>query len=149
MNENIRRYNKLLEEIEDLRREIKLLIPKFEFFSREFIMFVSIPKEREDKNIDDDPDAPKKKNPYVNDSMLRRSEFEEKTRHLKEVFDKIAELRKKEINKYFEAKRLINNNSIVIGERKREIEITDPTESIAQINRSNNKKNGRGDTDKY
>jgi hypothetical protein len=122
MNENIRRYNKLLEEIEKIRREIKYQIPNFEKSSKEFITFVNTPKEEIADNYDEQ-DA-KSKNPYVNDFMLRRNEFEEKTRKLSEVFNKIAELRKNEINKYFEAKRLINNNSIVIGEKKvHEIEV--------------------------
>ncbi|MDR1195776.1 MAG: hypothetical protein LBL00_04775 [Endomicrobium sp.] len=122
MNENIRRYNKLLEEIEKIRIEIRFQIPNFEKSSKEFITFVNTPREEISDN-DDDQDA-KPKNPYINDFMLRRNEFEEKTRKLSEVFNKIAELRKNEINKYFEAKRLINNNSIIIGEKKvHEIEV--------------------------
>jgi hypothetical protein len=119
MNENIRRYNKLLEEIESIRREIKALAPSFEKTAKEFIMFVSNPKEIEV----DEQQSPNAKNPHVNDFMLRRNEFEEKTRNFRQVFDKITTLRQNEISKYFEAKRLINNNSIVIGEKTHEIEI--------------------------
>lgn len=139
MNENIRRYNKLLEEIETIRHEIKIQIPKYEAASKEFIMFVSIPKEREDdKEDEDNPEAKaKKNNPYINDMMLRKNEFEDKTRVLREIFEKIADLRRKEINKYFEAKRLINNNSIIIGENQSEIEIAAPEKTMDELNASN------------
>ena len=147
MNENIKKYNRLLEEIESVRREIKLLMSAFSKVSEEFIMFVSIPKERENED-QENPDAAKKQNPYLNDFMLRRNEFEEKTRRFKEAFDKIAELRKKEMNKYFEAKRLINGNSIIIGEKSEEIEIFDPGENIDEINMSNDKNSVIINTDK-
>ena len=126
---------------------IKLLMPVFSKALEEFIMFVSIPKERENED-QENPDAAKKQNPYLNDFMLRRNEFEEKARRFKEAFDKIAELRKKEMNKYFEAKRLINGNSIIIGEKSEEIEIFDPGENIDEINMSNDKNSVIINTDK-
>jgi uncharacterized phage infection (PIP) family protein YhgE len=116
MNENIKRYNRLLEEIEKIRKEIKNQTPNFEKAAKEFIMFINAPKEiEEDKGK---KDGAKANNPYLTDFMLRRNEFEDKTRRLSEAFNKIAELRKNELNKYFEAKRLINDNSILIGEKR-------------------------------
>ncbi|MCL2145185.1 MAG: hypothetical protein FWH43_06835 [Endomicrobia bacterium] len=131
INENIRRYNKLLAEIEKIRRDIYALVPAFDRAAGEFMKFVSNPKEIEDVEESLNP-----KKPQSSDLTLRKREFEEKTQNLRRVFDKISELRNSEIGKYFEAKRLINNNSIVIGERKREIEITDPEETTDRTNRN-------------
>ena len=52
------------------------------------------------------------------------------------------------MNKYFEAKRLINGNSIIIGEKSEEIEIFDPGENIDEINMSNDKNSVIINTDK-
>jgi uncharacterized phage infection (PIP) family protein YhgE len=116
INENIKRYNRLLEEIEKMRKEIKSQIPNFDKAAKEFIMFVNAPKEiEEDKNKNSDL---KTNNPYISDFMLRRNEFEDKAQRLSEAFNKITELRKNELSKYFEAKRLINDNSILIKEKR-------------------------------